>query len=66
MLEGFEPEEISHITGILHRHQSPINETALADCVRTIASEYNKRQVTTEDDLMALRNKIKESKGIRE
>ena len=66
VLEGFEPEEMSHITGILHRHQSPANETALADCARTIAAEYGKGQVSSEDDLLALRNKMKERKGIKE
>ena len=65
VLEGFSAEEMSHITGILHRHQSPVNETALADCARTIASQYGKKQVSSEDDLMALRNKMKESKGIQ-
>ncbi len=65
VLEGFGPEEMSHITGILHRHQSPVNEAAVADCVRTITAEYRKGQVSTEDDLLALRNQMKERKGIK-
>ena len=59
------PEEMSHITGILQRHQGPVNEAALVDCVRTIEEEYRRTQVSSEDDLLALRNQMKERKGIR-
>jgi len=66
VLEGLEPEEMSHVTGILHRHQGPVNESALLDCARTIAAEYDKRRVSSADDLLALRNQMKERKGIHQ
>ena len=65
VLEDLEPEEMSHIAYICQRQQGPINEQAFADCVRTIANEHEKSAVDSEDALMALRNKMKESKGMK-
>ena len=59
-------DEMSHIAGIAQRQTGPVSEQALADCVRTILSEYRKSNVSSEDDLLALREKMKERKGIRE
>ena len=56
---------MSHIAGILHRRQGPVNEQALADCIRIIQSEYQASQVTTEDDLLAVRERMKERKGLK-
>ena len=58
-------EEMSHLAGILHRQQGPVNEQALIDCVRTIQREHQSGRVETEDDLLAYRNKMKERKGIK-
>ena len=54
---------MSHITGIAQRQQGPVNESAFRDCVQTILAEHRKANVSTDDDLLALRNKLKESKG---
>ena len=59
------PEEMSHIAGILHRQQGPVNEQALTDCIRTIQNEYQASKVTTEDDLLAVRERMKERKGMK-
>ena len=59
-------DEMSHIAGIAQRQTGPVNERALEDCVRTILAEYRKRHVSSEDDLLALREKMKERKGIRQ
>ena len=64
-LEDLSSEEMSHLVGITQRHQGPINEAALADCIRTILAEHQAAGVSTEDDLMALRNQFKERKGIK-
>lgn len=58
-------EEMSHVTGVYHRHQGPVNEQAFLDCVRTIHAENQASKVSSADDLMALRNKLKERKGIK-
>ncbi len=65
VLADFTGEEISHITGIVQRHQGPVSEKAFADCVRTILSEHEAANVSTEDDLRAFQNKLKERKGLR-
>ena len=58
-------EEMSHVVGALQRYQGPVNEQALHDCLRTIQSEHQSSNVATEDDLMALREKMKQRKGIK-
>ncbi len=63
-LTDFTGEEMAHLAGILSRHQEPISEQALQDCVRTIQSEHQTGSVKTEDDLLALRNQLKERKGM--
>jgi DNA primase len=65
VLSDFTAEEMSHVAGILQRQQGPVNEQALADCVRTIQAEYRKANVSSEDDLLALRERMKERKGIK-
>ena len=65
VLEDLSPEETSHMAGIVHRQQGPVNEEALRDCVRTIQNEYQSSQVSSEDDLMALQAKLRERKGIK-
>ncbi len=63
VLENLTPEETSHVTGIYHRRQGPVNESAFRDCVKIILAEQQGRAVSSDDDLLAFRNKLKESKG---
>ena len=65
MLTGFTSEEMGHIAGICQRQQGPVNEKALEDCVRTILAEHSKGNVETREDMLALRDKMKERKGIK-
>ena len=65
VLADLSPEEMSHVTGIVQRQQGPVNEAAFRDCVRTIQAERQRSAVSTDDDLLALRNKLKESKGAK-
>ena len=64
-LSDFTAEEMSHLAGIIHRQQGPVNEQALSDCIRTIQREHQSGTVETEEDLLAFRNKMKERKGIK-
>ena len=66
VLADLTPEEMSHVAGILQRQQGPVNEQALADCIRTIHNEHQIASVSTEDDLMRFRDKMKERKGVKE
>ncbi len=58
-------EEMSHITGIAQRQQGPANETAFHDCVRTVLNQSSRTKAATGADLLALRNKLQESKGTK-
>ena len=64
-LEDFTSEEMSHAAGILQRQEGPVNEQALLDCVRIIQREHQAAHTATDDELMALRNRMKERKGIK-
>ena len=64
VLTDLNSEEMSHITAITQRQQETVSEKALADCVRTILAEHQASNVASEDDLLALRNKLKERKGL--
>ena len=65
VLSDFSGEEMSHITGIGQRQQGPVSEQAFADCVRIILAEHQASSVTSEDDLLAFQNKLKERKGLK-
>ena len=65
VLADLSAEEMSHITAVYHRQQGPVSEQALKDCIRTIKAEYKASNVTSEDDLMAFRNKLREIKGAK-
>ena len=64
VLSDLSGEEMSHITAIIQRQQETVSEQALADCVRTILAEHQASNVSTEDDLLALQNKLRERKGL--
>ena len=65
VLMDFTPEEMSHLVGLTQRHNGPVNENALMDCIRTIRREHQLENVNTDDDLLALQNKLKERKGLK-
>ena len=64
VLEDITPEEASHLAGICQSQSGPVNEDALRDCIKTIVNEAQNSRVSSDDDLMNLRNRMKESKGI--
>ena len=64
-LTDFTQEEMSHIAGILQRQQGPVNEQALLDCIRTIQDENLSSKVTTDADLIARQQRMKQRKGIK-
>ena len=65
VLSDLNGEEMSHIAGIVQRQEGPVSEQVFHDCIRTVLSEHQKGSVNSEDDLMALRNIMKERKGIK-
>ena len=65
VLADLTAEESAHLAGICQKQTGVVNETAFRDCVKTVLSENSSRGVHTDDDLLALRNKLKESKGTK-
>ena len=65
VLSDLNAEEMSHVTGIYYRQQGPVNEQAFRDCIRIIHAEHQASKVDSADDLMALRDRYKERKGIK-
>ena len=65
VLEDMSAEEMSHLAGICQKGTGPVNETAFRDCIKIILGEQQSRQVSSDDDLLAFRNKLKESKGTK-
>ena len=63
VLADMSAEEMSHIAGIVHRHDGPVNEGAMMDCIRIIRGEYQAQNVSSDDDLLALQKKLRERKG---
>ena len=65
VLEELSGEEMSHIAGIAQRQEGPVSEVAFRDCVQIVRSSRQASSVATDDDLLAFRNKLKESKGTK-
>lgn len=65
VLSDLSSGEAAHIAGIVYE-QTVVDETAFLDCIRTIQTEYQSATVSTEDDLLAYRNKLRERKGFQE
>ena len=66
VLEDLSQEEMSHMVGVLQRHDGPVSEQAFADCVATICAEHQASSVNSEDDLLALRSRLQQRKGMKE
>ena len=64
VLSDVSEDEMSHLAGVLYE-QDLVSEDAFRDCIQTIHHEYQSGLVTTEDDLLAFRNKLRERKGIQ-
>jgi len=65
VLSDLEADEMSHIASISSRQQGPASEKAFMDCVQTIRKSSQASSISSDDDLLAFRNKLKESKGTK-
>ncbi len=63
VLSDITPEEMSHLAGVTQSQAGPVNEAAYRDCVKIILGASAAKTVATDDDLMAFRKSLKESKG---
>ncbi len=65
VLEGLTPEETSHLAGALQRNQGPAREEAARDCVTVIMDENRGTKDDSEESLLALRDRMKQRKGVK-
>ena len=63
VLSDLDQEEMSHMAGLFQRQQGPVSPQALQDCVTVIQTEHGSGSVETAEDLLRLRDKLKERKG---
>ena len=67
-LTDFSPEEMSHIALLLQRHDGPVSEQALADCIRTIRTEHQMqttKSAKNNDDLLSFQKQLLARKGFK-
>ena len=62
-LEDLDSDQASHIAMIAQGMSGPVNEQAFRDYVDIIHARCRKRSVSSDEDLLALRNRKKESGG---
>ena len=58
-------EEMSHVVGVCQRREGPVNETAFMDCVDTVLGIRQAANISTDAELLAFQNKLRESKGTK-
>ena len=63
VLADLSAEEMSHLTGVVQKYTGPVNEASFRDCVRTVLDQHRGKSVSTDADLLAFRDKLKERKG---
>lgn len=65
-LTDFSPEEMAHIALISQRHDGPVSEQALADCIRTITTEHQSQTAAKDDSsLLAFQKQLSARKGLK-
>ena len=65
-LTDFTSEEMAHIASVLQRHDGPVSEQALQDCIRTITVEHQSQSAAqTNNDLLAYQQQLLARKGFR-
>lgn len=57
------PAEMSHLTAVLQKQDAPLSDEAFDDCVRIIAEEHRRAQVSDAGDLKALQERLRRKKG---
>ena len=64
-VEDVSPEEMSHLTSVVVRRDGVVNEAAFSDYVATIEKIAKSQKISSDEDLMAFRDQLKESKGTK-
>jgi len=62
-LEELNADEASHVAMVAQSQSGPINEQAFRDYISTIKARHRKRSISSDEDLLALRDRKKGSGG---
>ena len=63
-LEGIlSPEELTHLTSVLQKQDSPVSDEAFEDCRRIVLEESARDVVSDADTLRAMQQSLKKKKG---
>ncbi len=64
VLEGFSADELSHLTAVCQKDGRVLSEQGFADCVKTVLEEHRSTDAPdTDEDLLALQSKLRDTKG---
>lgn len=64
VLEGFSPEEMSHLASLMEGKRKPVGEQAFLDCVNKVRNEAEKtKRGNSLEELLSLQASMKEKKG---
>ena len=61
--ETFTQDELAHLTAVAQKKNELVSEEAFADYKRTICNEAAKSQMHSSADLLAMRDRLKQTKG---
>ncbi len=61
--EDFSPEELAHLTQVCQKKNELVSEDAFRDYLNIIQEESAKAGIQSEKDLLALRDRLRQSKG---
>lgn len=61
--ETLTPEEMTHMAAVLQREDTLVSDQAFADYRNTILAEYKRTTLSGKDDLMAMRDRMKDKKS---
>lgn len=57
------PEEMTHLSAVVQKEDPLVSETAFADYCSIIRNEYRRKNMSSSEDLLAMRNRLRDKKG---
>lgn len=57
------PEEMTHLTAVVQKEEPLVSEAAFADYCNIIQDEFRRKNLSGSEDLLAMRNRLKDKKG---
>ena len=61
--EAFTPQELNHLSAVAQKEDCLVSEQAMEDCLSVIRAESARQNVSSTQDLLAIRRQMQEKKG---